>query len=392
MARRAYPASEVTRDVQDVAKSVITSPEGETGKAPAAARPKRRGRKPKYSETDVLSSTDTKEEDQDSKEEEASKANMPTAQDGGQIEVQKGPGDLWIGLPIPRAVADAIAIEGGEPSDKLHITLCFSPKDHHVGNPKDENTIIGGGLDGLKAAIDELAKNQWPLEVKVGGIGRFNASNSSNGKDVFYASADISALPKFREELVRVMEQCGYYQSRSHGYFPHITLSYIEQDASLPAQRIVAHQFEIDELHLMLGQELYTYPLGVRKMSKSMEFVEKSAERRLVTGIVLQPEVTDAQGDIISEEAIAQAAHKFLANYNRATEMGVQHKDFPPGISLVESWIAPAPLMIGGRHVKKGTWIMTVHVTNDEIWSRVKSGALSGFSIRGTAKVQPLKN
>lgn len=374
MARRAYPASEVI-------KSVVTSPEGDEGKAPPAS-PKRRGRKPKYVESEA-SSTETKDE-----EEDASKAEpVPSGLD----DVSKASGNLWIGLPIPESVARALAIEGGEPAEKLHVTLCFSQLSMNIRGFEPDSTV-GGGIEGIRSAVEEIAKKTWPFTARIGGIGRFNASNSSDGKDVFYASADIPGLSQFREQLVNIMEKCGYYQSSDHGYFPHVTLAYIEQDADLPAQRVVGHEFEVDELHLMLGQERHTYHLGIRKTSKCIEFVEKSAEKRLVTGIVLQPEVTDAQGDIISEDAITQAAHKFLANYNRATELGIQHKDFPPGISLVESWVAPSPLMIGGRHIKKGTWIMTVKVSNDEIWSQVKSGALSGFSIRGTAKVQPLKN
>ena len=119
--------------------------------------------------------------------------------------------------------------------------------------------------------------------------------------------------------------------------------------------------------------------------------VKADDEKRLVTGVVLQPEVTDAQGDVISEDVIEEAAHNFVADYNRSTQLGVQHKGFPPGIQLVESWIAPVDMNLG-KPVKKGTWLMTVHVTNDDIWGKVKAGLIRGFSIGGLAKVKRLQD
>lgn len=118
----------------------------------------------------------------------------------------------------------------------------------------------------------------------------------------------------------------------------------------------------------------------------SGEMLILKAEKRLVTGIVLQPEVVDAQNDVISEQEIEQAAHQFLARFNESTKMGLMHKVFGNvGIDLVESWVAPVPLEIGSKRVKKGTWIMTVKVVDDELWKMVKSGKLTGFSIGGVA-------
>jgi DNA adenine methylase len=39
--------------------------------------------------------------------------------------------------------------------------------------------------------------------------------------------------------------------------------------------------------------------------------------------------------------------------------------------------------------VKKGTWLLGVHVVSDELWGQVKDGTLSGFSIGGTARKIP---
>jgi len=119
-----------------------------------------------------------------------------------------------------------------------------------------------------------------------------------------------------------------------------------------------------------------------------MPITKVNKEKQLVTGVVLEPNVIDAQGDIISAEAIERAAHTFLARYNRATQLGLLHEIFGEnGIELVESWIAPVDLKLGSQRVKQGTWLMTNKIIDDALWKRVKSGDITGFSIGGTATV-----
>lgn len=115
-----------------------------------------------------------------------------------------------------------------------------------------------------------------------------------------------------------------------------------------------------------------------------------SAEEQTVTGVVLQPEVTDAQGDIYSADVIRKAAHKFLSNFNKVTKLGLQHKLFNKKFELVESYIAPQSIVLNGKTIKEGSWIMTVKVLDSKIWKKVKKGEITGFSIGGKAKVRKL--
>lgn len=115
-------------------------------------------------------------------------------------------------------------------------------------------------------------------------------------------------------------------------------------------------------------------------------------EEQTVTGVVLQPEVTDAQGDIYDAAVIKEAAYNYLMNFNKSTELGLQHKEFVKGrFALVESYLAPLDLVIGTNTVKSGSWIMTVKVLDLKIWKMVKNGKITGFSIGGKARVQQLK-
>lgn len=119
----------------------------------------------------------------------------------------------------------------------------------------------------------------------------------------------------------------------------------------------------------------------------------KGEEKRLVTGVVLEPDEVDAQDDWEKVETIERAAHLFLANYNKSpddggTQLGVMHKVFGDiGVELVECYVAPAAFKLGKKKVKKGSWIVTVHISSDKRWEEVKSGKLNGFSVGGVATV-----
>lgn len=115
--------------------------------------------------------------------------------------------------------------------------------------------------------------------------------------------------------------------------------------------------------------------------------VSKAADEQTVTGVVLQPEETDAQGDIISAEVIKKAAHDFLAQYNKKTELGLMHTNFRKNFELYESWVAPVDLVLKSAVVKAGSWLITVKVKDSEVWKLVKDGKITGFSIGGKAMV-----
>jgi len=68
-------------------------------------------------------------------------------------------------------------------------------------------------------------------------------------------------------------------------------------------------------------------------------------------------------------------------------------------VRIVESWIQREPitwkmtLPDGGvrtTEVKPGSWCMSVQVLNDELWSEVQSGDITGFSPVGQAIAQQI--
>lgn len=111
--------------------------------------------------------------------------------------------------------------------------------------------------------------------------------------------------------------------------------------------------------------------------------------KRLVTGIVLEPDVVDSQGDTVPAEVIEKSAHDFLAEYNKMSQLGLMHVMFGElGISLVESYIAPVDFELNGVAVKKGTWVMTTKIHDDVLWGKIQNGEITGYSVGGTATVR----
>ncbi len=129
-------------------------------------------------------------------------------------------------------------------------------------------------------------------------------------------------------------------------------------------------------------------------LNKSIDLVfpilKRDSMKRIVTGIVLKPNVTDAQGDITDPETIENAAHKYLLGYRRGNVVGFMHKDMGRDLAVVESYIAPEDLTIEGKDVPKSSWVMSVKVLDEDVWKLVLAGKVRGFSIGGVAKVTPL--
>jgi hypothetical protein len=109
----------------------------------------------------------------------------------------------------------------------------------------------------------------------------------------------------------------------------------------------------------------------------------KSKDERIVCGIVYEPDTEDAQGDSASAEEIEKAANEFMENIQK---FKVNHKGKSAKIKVLQSYIAPQDLEIGGQSIKKGSWVLSVRILDDDIWEEVKSGELTGFSMAGTAK------
>ena len=113
--------------------------------------------------------------------------------------------------------------------------------------------------------------------------------------------------------------------------------------------------------------------------------VKADDSKRLVYGVVYEPNVEDSQGDFASAPTIEKAAHDFMEWHQK---MGVSHQRELPNIRIVESFIAPTDFRLGKADVKKGAWVLVSKVHDDTVWGLVLKGELTGYSIAGYGKAK----
>ena len=110
-----------------------------------------------------------------------------------------------------------------------------------------------------------------------------------------------------------------------------------------------------------------------------VDIAKADEEKRLVYGIVLEPNTVDLQGDTLTVDTIESAAHTFLV---KSRAVGDMHSG-PADAEVVESYLASSDGEMGGQQYTAGTWIMAVKVNSNALWELVKSGDYTGFSIGG---------
>ena len=114
--------------------------------------------------------------------------------------------------------------------------------------------------------------------------------------------------------------------------------------------------------------------------------VAKAQDKQLAYGLILRPNVPDAQGDIYNEEEVEKAAHWYAAHSLGKADW-LHEEELPRGDAvLVESFVAPIAFDWNGFEVKRGDWLGTMWVRNKEKWEAVKKGEIQAFSIKGQGK------
>lgn len=170
-----------------------------------------------------------------------------------KIAAEATPTDtLWIGYQLPPDVAAALALPGGQPSESLHLTLAYLGK---------LSSLADDAPDRARAAVEALSFAAQPVEIHINGVARFEATDSSDGKDVVYATVQSVELPYFRERLCNALHQVGLFPLSHHEYVPHVTLQYVDADAEPLTVTLPNVELSLNTLTVTAGGEAETHEL-----------------------------------------------------------------------------------------------------------------------------------
>jgi len=127
----------------------------------------------------------------------------------------------------------------------------------------------------------------------------------------------------------------------------------------------------------------------MKDIKYAVDVYKVDVEKRLVTGwfSVIEENgkpVIDKQDDVILPDTLEKAAHDFMQD----SRVG-GHLDETEAGGIVESIVFTKDKQEQlGIDLKKVGWFGTYKVFDDEVWEKVKSGALPSFSIAGKARTE----
>lgn len=131
--------------------------------------------------------------------------------------------------------------------------------------------------------------------------------------------------------------------------------------------------------------------IALREQPQTIELAQVDEEKRLLLGAALIPNkkiYRNIDGHefyiTFSEQTIEKLAHNFFKNQMN-NNSSLEHEVKLEGMSVVEGWTVQDPnndkSNAYGKTYEKGTWVTMMKVDNDEMWGKVKSGEIKGFSI-----------
>ena len=266
-------------------------------------------------------------------------------------------------------------------------------KDHHADSLerriKDLDELIEKVESSFKPpkGVQEAARRGLELrrEHRRGGtmIGVARARDLANGRRV-----SISTIKRMVNFFTRHQGNLKAPKNRNRS------------DPGYPGAGLIAHLLWGGDSGFQWASstlERYNRELEREKSNKRIGIYKADEAKRIVYGVVLDPYIIDAHDDYLSPAVIEETAHNFLSE---SRVVGLDHNGAADGAKVVESWIQPYPTpedyqaaIAGKPHkayaqafgddvVRSGSWILGVKLT-PELWSRVQSGELNGFSIGG---------
>lgn len=138
--------------------------------------------------------------------------------------------------------------------------------------------------------------------------------------------------------------------------------------------------------------------VALSKEEEEVKVFLESEERHMVYGAALIPDkdIYRNNGEqefyiSFTKESIEKMSQDFMKNY-RQNEVTLDHEEMANDITITESWLVEDPYKDKanalGINVPQGTWMVGMKVNQIDVWERVKSGELKGFSVESMISLE----
>lgn len=133
---------------------------------------------------------------------------------------------------------------------------------------------------------------------------------------------------------------------------------------------------------------------------KPIQICLEKDDKHMLIGAVLIPDMPIYRNQDNEEfyiqfnaQTIEKLAHDYLMS-DRIYSFTQDHETVADGVAVVESWIKMSDNDKSkdyGIDVPNGTWLIAAKVENEDVWSRIKSGELRGFSVEAFVNLDEIK-
>lgn len=145
---------------------------------------------------------------------------------------------LYIGLNLHGGNVSELQIEGGEDPKDYHVTLLWG-----MFTPRSD---IDDTVCRIQSVMDEI-QNDIPERLVFYHERRFEASKSSDGKDVIVAAVAGGELITVHNKLVKILKKEKIEVEENFEYNPHMTLAYIDPGAEHEL-RVLDHSSNVKDI------------------------------------------------------------------------------------------------------------------------------------------------
>lgn len=133
--------------------------------------------------------------------------------------------------------------------------------------------------------------------------------------------------------------------------------------------------------------------------ARPMLYAVQDEDKHLVRGVIMRADYPIYRRDkslgeyyiVYKPDVIRQMAEKYLTE-DRANNVNIMHKEDSDveSVNMVQWFIKGAGVKIEGfDDIADGSLFAEYHVTNEDVWAKIKAGTYKGFSLEGYFNLEP---